>query len=247
LKKNNSYLSDHYEELKDQNKDFRNSNLNKLVYEQLTGSTVLDVGAGTGHFLNFVSRQAFQGYGVEPDKKLIELSKKLYPKAKFELRCEPAHQISYNKKFDNITIIDVLEHIKKDKNTLLHLKKFLKTSGKLIIVVPAHKFLYGTRDKNMGHYRRYSKNGLIQLVKNCGLEILNIRHWNALGVLPYFIMEKIFKKPLKLQLRKKESSNQNERIISRFLYEWVEKVENKIDFHFGLSLLCVAGENFEQN
>ena len=59
-------------------------------------------------------------------------------------------------------MLDVLEHVESDGETLRLLGKCLKPGGELIIKVPALNCLYSGMDKAIGHYRRYNKRALIK-------------------------------------------------------------------------------------
>ena len=83
--------------------------------------------------------------------------------------------------FDTIIYLDVLEHIKYDKEEINKAYKLLKKSGTIIICVPAFQFLYSIYDKKIGHYRRYSKNDFIQLLKKCRIKNYQIRYFDFVG------------------------------------------------------------------
>jgi hypothetical protein len=59
--------------------------------------------------------------------------------------------------FDAILYIDVLEHIEDDRGELLRAASMLSCGGSLIVLAPAHQWLYTPFDREIGHYRRYSK------------------------------------------------------------------------------------------
>src|SRR5687768_12294405 len=54
-------------------------------------------------------------------------------------------------KFDSIICLNVLEHIKDDKKALENIYKLLKDGGKLVLLVPIHKMLYGEIDRSISH------------------------------------------------------------------------------------------------
>lgn len=137
-------------------------------------------------------------------------------------------------------MIDVIEHIEYDNNLVSKLCKFLNDEGELIIIAPAYNYLYGKRDREIGHYRRYNKKSLELLLESNGFRTTKISYWNMFGVAPYFISEKLFKKPLIMSLRDKKQNNLFKKIISKLLFYWFKYIENNINLGFGLSLVCVA-------
>ena len=222
--------------------DFRNKNLYKLIVSKLRGRTLLDIGCGVGHLLFLAAKMGFKGVGVEPSKSLQKLHLKIYPQSRFQIIDGDARSVTkvFQSQVDNVTLIDVLEHISDDRGTLRALKKVLSKAGKLIIVVPAHPYLYGKRDKSIGHFRRYSKKELGDKLEVAGYVIEEIRFWNVLGIFPYFISEKILKRELRVKLRENKRQTFFEKVLIFLLDKWFFYIENNIDFMFGLSLICVA-------
>ena len=88
--------------------------------------------------------------------------------------------------YDLILIADVIEHVRRPKNLLRNLKKFLKKDGRILITVPAYQFLFSKKDEALGHYRRYNQ----KLLKNelTEFKIENISYFNTLLCIPIIIM-----------------------------------------------------------
>lgn len=61
------------------------------------------------------------------------------------------------------------------------------------MLVPSHKFLYGSIDKAIDHFRRYSKGKITALLKEIGFKIIESRRFNFLGGLGWFIAGRILK------------------------------------------------------
>ena len=97
------------------------------------------------------------------------------------------------KKFDSIIAINVLEHVENDEFALVQLFNMLKENGVLVILVPCHKFLYNVIDKNVGHFRRYSKKDLENKVRKTGFTIDKIHYFNLLGMIGWFINGNLLK------------------------------------------------------
>ncbi len=80
---------------------------------------------------------------------------------------------------DLICLFDVLEHIENDQEALVTLAYLLKPqNGKLVLTVPAHPFLYGAHDKQLHHFRRYTKKELVAKLKKAGFTINRISYYN---------------------------------------------------------------------
>ncbi len=235
----NQNLTKIYSQLDDLKADFRNKNLINLISNLVTGESVLEIGCGNGILLSKLKKMGKKTLGLEPSKELFEIAKKNNPD--LEIVNGRAEQLGdlIQEKFDSVLMIDVLEHIEDDNGLVQKIYNVLNEKGEYIIVVPAYQFAYGKRDKSLGHYRRYSKKSLKKVLEKNNFVIEKIRYWNMLGLLPYLIAEKIFKKALKTEFRTK-NKNFFSKIISKLLDYWFRFIENKINCGFGLSLICVA-------
>jgi SAM-dependent methyltransferase len=77
---------------------------------------------------------------------------------------------------------NVLEHIEDDVAALAAVVDALEPGGELAVLVPAHPALYGRLDRNFGHFRRYTRGAVRELVSAAGAELTSLRSFNALGV-----------------------------------------------------------------
>ncbi|WP_418264469.1 class I SAM-dependent methyltransferase [Flavobacterium faecale] len=107
--------------------------LNLINELQPKKGTILDIGAGTGEFLNVTKDNGWKTIGIEPSDRAkgIAISKGIdFVKDTTELE---------NHSFDVITMWHVLEHVPDLDFQIKELKRLLKPSGSLIIAVPNFK------------------------------------------------------------------------------------------------------------
>lgn len=102
------------------------------------GGKLLDVGCGTGAFLNVMKKEGWEVLGLEPDKEARELARRLYRLTVFE--ASQLDQLPVGS-FDAITLWHVLEHVHDLHAYVEQLKGLLKPSGKLFIAVPNYQSL----------------------------------------------------------------------------------------------------------
>jgi 2-polyprenyl-3-methyl-5-hydroxy-6-metoxy-1,4-benzoquinol methylase len=124
---------------------------------------VLEVGAGMGAntALLWTGEQS-SWVCLEPDARLaarIDVSQLPRPSG-VEVQVGDLTSVPGERRFDAIVYIDVLEHIEDDRGELLRAESFLKPGGAVVVVSPAHQFLYTPFDQAIGHYRRYTKGSL---------------------------------------------------------------------------------------
>ncbi|MFX1375070.1 MAG: class I SAM-dependent methyltransferase [Promethearchaeota archaeon] len=79
--------------------------------------------------------------------------------------------------FDFLSVLDVIEHLKEDKDAISEMSRILKKNGILIITVPHRMKYYSKQDSIIGHYRRYEIN---QLILN--FSKFNFRNLKTFGV-----------------------------------------------------------------
>lgn len=118
----------------------------KLISRLSNGKQLLDVGAGTGHFLNSCKNADWDVQGLEPDQDARE-----FAKGNFDLHLDPIsdlYKIKDHSK-DVITMWHVLEHVYNLKSDVSELVRILKLDGVLIIAVP------NMSSKDAKHYQEH--------------------------------------------------------------------------------------------
>lgn len=127
---------------------------------------VLEVGAGIGSNTELLFSDSIKSWScLEPDGKLLEQAKKKGKENQKLLFIQgTSNDIDNFKEYDVILYLDVLEHIEKDFNEIARIQKILKKDGYIIILSPAHNYLYSPFDKAICHFRRYNKKSLKEAV-----------------------------------------------------------------------------------
>ena len=104
-----------------------------LIRSHSKGNSVLDIGSGTGHFLNACKQNGLVVQGLEPDN-----DARTFAKDNFDLDLEPLDNllaIESDSK-DVITMWHVLEHVYHLKRDIGQITRVLKQDGALFIAVP---------------------------------------------------------------------------------------------------------------
>jgi SAM-dependent methyltransferase len=122
---------------------------------------VLEVGAGIGATSRFLCTSEPRSWTcLEPDPTLAGrlatvLENEPLPVPATVLRGTLA-DLPPESRFDTILYIDVLEHIEDDGAELRQSAGRLRPGGRIIVLAPAHGWLFSRFDQSIGHYRRYS-------------------------------------------------------------------------------------------
>ncbi|OGM04446.1 hypothetical protein A2715_05070 [Candidatus Woesebacteria bacterium RIFCSPHIGHO2_01_FULL_39_32] len=206
-----------------------NNWLFSLVKPYLKGK-ILEVGTGIGNFTYLLAKEG-EVTSIDIDKVYINKLKKSVSIKVGYGDIEKGTYFFSKKKFDCIVCMNVLEHIKNDSVALENMLSLLKPKGRLILLIPAHKFAYGRLDKNLGHYRRYSKGEIVLKLVGSGFKVKKLNFLNFFGIVGWFLNSRLLKRDVlpSSQLRIFD-------LISRpFLF-----VEKFIEPRMGLSILVVA-------
>lgn len=84
--------------------------------------------------------------------------------------------------FDCILYVDVLEHIQKDGRQIEMAAKLVRPGGHIIVLSPAHQWLFSEFDRTIGHLRRYDKRSLRMLMPT-GWAERKLTYLDSMGVL----------------------------------------------------------------
>ena len=107
---------------------------------------ILDIGCGTGAFLNVMKHSGWQVTGLEPDESAAKIAVdkyKIQPLPSQDLFLLPAA------KYDAITMWHVLEHVHQLGNYIQQIEKCLKQNGVFFIAVPNYT------SYDAGYYKEY--------------------------------------------------------------------------------------------
>jgi SAM-dependent methyltransferase len=121
---------------------------------------VLDVGAGIGETAKTLATHHHRRWVcLEPDGAMSEhIARRIRSRdlpAICEIRAGTIDDIG-ERDFSAVLYIDVLEHIKNDRDELRKAAERLRPDGRVIVLAPAHQWLYTPFDRAIGHFRRYT-------------------------------------------------------------------------------------------
>jgi 2-polyprenyl-3-methyl-5-hydroxy-6-metoxy-1,4-benzoquinol methylase len=89
--------------------------------------------------------------------------------------------------FDTVIALNVVEHIGNHEQAIRNARKLLRVGGKVVILVPAYRWLYNPLDKELGHFRRYNRRNLSELLVGQHFEIQHTQYFNAAAVPGWWI------------------------------------------------------------
>ena len=160
----------------------------KDIITKYIGDEVLEVGAGIGSTTKLLCRNnQIRWVCLEPDPKLANSLQSLISNGFIPKYCEKKVgtllDISHQETFDTIIYIDVLEHIKDDRFEIENVYIYLKEGGVLVVLAPAHQWLFTPFDEAIGHYRRYNKRMLKAIITSEKFKCISLRYLDCVGLI----------------------------------------------------------------
>ncbi len=146
---------------------------------------VAEVGSGIGaNTPMFCGGRVKNLICIEPDGRLIEQAHLRKPSAPHPIEWIEGTLSSLDpaRSFDSLVYIDVLEHIEDDAAEVARAVERLKPGGHLIVLCPAHQWLYSPFDKAIGHYRRYSRDSMTAVFPKRGGEFVERVYLDSIGM-----------------------------------------------------------------
>jgi SAM-dependent methyltransferase len=191
------------------------------------GARVLEIGAGIGTFTPHLA-EGREVVAVEPDPRLVPHLRDRAPAGVTVVEGEVADAPPVP--YDSAICFNVLEHIPDHAAALTSFRDRLRPGGHLLLLVPAHPFLYGPMDRAFEHERRYAKRGLGSLLHETGYEVVELRLVNPVGALGWLVTGRV--------LRRDEIPTgplaAYDRLVPLF------RLLDRIELPWGLSLWAVA-------
>jgi SAM-dependent methyltransferase len=192
-----------------------------LVREFLPGKTCLEFGYGAGDMLLLYASLGLDASGFDISESAFEIARlriEKHPSLKSKIHLALDKTDVYGRRYDYIMAFEVLEHIEDDLSCVKEWGGILNENGKLLISVPAHQSKWGRSDVAAGHYRRYERRGVRNLLVSGGFKIRCL--WNyayPLSILlDVFLHRKYSGKGLtKEELSKQSGINRKRNLFNR--------------------------------
>lgn len=205
-------------------------------FREYCGKRVLEIGAGIGTITAQLEAGREKVIALEVEDFYIE-------RLRNRFRGKP-HIVPYKsdvaladweslrqENVDSIVLSNVLEHIPDDAGALQRFRQILPPGGHLLILVPALPALFGSMDEAVGHHRRYTREGLQELLQANGFSVEKLEWMNIVGIPGWFLNGRLFKRRAlpPLQLRAYD-----------LLAPLLAKAEATLSLPVGMSLFAVA-------
>lgn len=171
--------------------------------EQANVKNILDLGCGNGSFTSLLADKGYEATGVDHSLSGISIARKSNATLEFNQHdlTEPLPAV-YKSQFDCVLSVEVIEHLLLPRSLLSNALYALKPGGLLILTTPYHGYwknlaLAITNHfddhwhplRDYGHIKFFSKNTLMHLTDEFGLENPEI---STVGRIPLFARSMVF-------------------------------------------------------
>ena len=196
------------------------------------GAEILEVGAGHG---TLTQRLAAHGKVTATDlspRCVAALRERYGGWDAIEVVHGDVDALAGTRMFDAAVLVNVLEHIPDDRAALRSLWDTLRPGGTVVLFVPAFEALYGEFDRMVGHYRRYRRSELADLLADTGFDVVEARYVNCVGALAWWLMVR--------QLGRFPKTARSIRLYDQTVTRVVRRAEGFRAPPFGQSVFCVG-------
>jgi glycosyltransferase involved in cell wall biosynthesis len=173
------------------------------------GERVLEIGAGIGNLTRALIPGVKCYVAADIDQEhMARLSTRFHHRPNLHVHfCDlanPADFTQFAGAMDSVVCLNVLEHVEDDLQGLRNIYSALKPGGRAIVLVPHDQRIFGTLDKALGHYRRYSHQELRTKMEQLGFRVDTILNFNRISRPGWFISGRVLKQstlsPLQMKL-----------------------------------------------
>jgi len=175
---------------------------NRWMFDRLrpwVGRRVLEIGAGIGNMSAFlVDRERVVLTDTE-SYYLGRLRERFAARPHVsvaELRLPAASPGLVAERLDTVVCLNVLEHIEDDRASLQAMHRLLQPGGRLVLLVPSLRALYGTLDEALGHFRRYVPAELSEKLRGAGFRLRHLEYFNLAGVPGWWVAGRLLRRRL---------------------------------------------------
>jgi SAM-dependent methyltransferase len=196
---------------------------------------VLEVGAGLGGTTRALCGPAVRDWlCLEPDRELEARLEKSVADGQLPAVCRAqlgtVADLAAAPTFDAILYVDVLEHIEDDAAELERAAARLNSGGRILVMSPAHPWLYSPFDAAIGHYRRYRRRDARRLTP-AGVGLDSAAYLDSVGLLASAAN--------KLVLRSASPSLRQILIWDRWMAPASRRIDPLLGYAVGKSILFV--------
>lgn len=200
---------------------------------------LVDLGGGSGGVTAMLGWPPDRTAVLEGNEHLVALAGRLHGSSAVRAS---VHQVPLaDGAAEVVCLLDVIEHLHDPVEALREAARVLAPHGRLVVTVPAHRWLWSTADEQLGHVRRYTRAALRAELEAAGFDPAVLTHVFSWLVPPVWLKRKVVSSGgAELGL------DQTSRAIdgAAMVLTLAERMlVGRLPLPFGTSVLCVANRH----
>lgn len=199
------------------------------------GDTVLEVGAGIGNIAGRLMGRRLRYVAAEKDQLYLHAlwNRFLRTPNVTVSRLDPSAESDYrqwSESFETALCLNVLEYVPDPAAVVRSMARTLVPGGRMIILAPQDKGLYGSVDRTLGHKRRFSESEIRTMLQDAELTVDQVYQLNKIGKPAWWLFSVV--------LGRKHISKITLKIFDKTVWFW-RRIDPLLPWK-GLSLIVVA-------
>jgi len=205
------------------------------------GRRILDVGTGTGAMLEPLGRFG-AAEGIDVEEEAVRFCQRRGTTA---VRLYDGTTLPFAEAtFDVVTALDVIEHVEEQAALMAEIRRVTRPGGKVLVTVPAFRFLWGPQDEISHHHRRYVRGELRSVLEGAGLVIERLSYFNTFLFPPIAAVRLARRGPVAPEQARSDfaigaSRSRLNGMLGR-VFAAEAALVRRVDLPFGVSLLGLA-------
>ena len=151
-----------------------------LLAKAISGMTpgrAIDIGAAGGGNTRVLREHGWDAIALEYGADGAEVAHK---RGLATLRGDATRLPLADSSLDLVVAFDLLEHLHDDDAAVAEVHRVLKPTGTYLVAVPSDPRLWSSHDEAVDHVRRYTREGLLDLLDRGRFDVTDVRSWNVL-------------------------------------------------------------------
>lgn len=219
------------------------------ILQEKSKPWVLDIGCGTGFNVDQLQQLGYNKT-IGLDRYEDALSFCQSRQVNYLVQADAGFVLPFSdKSIDVILALDVIEHIEDDTKFLEEIYRCLMPGGSLIIFTPAFMFLWSFQDTISYHYRRYTRQEIMQKAQAVGFKINKLTYVNSFLFPIVWIgrqLYKFFGNNLKITSESQLSPSWMNGILYKVFAAELLMLDH-FNFPVGVSIFCICEKTNNSN
>ena len=209
------------------------------VFRPLPRGELIEVGCGAGALLYELNQLGYNCRAVESSPQARDVAARFGEEFPLDLR--ESIPDDWRESANVVLSMEVLEHIEDDEAAVRQWSDLLKPGGALVLAVPCHMSKWGKRDEWAGHFRRYEKAGLVEMLESAGLQVERFETYGfPLANLTLIVNQYVQRSDRKMSVAERTARSGVERDVETSLFPFMSSWPGK----FLLAVSCYVQKWF---